>query len=64
MSTNKRQSISDEAAKSNGEPHSASPRKKLRLSSFIEVDRDRRHVKADAIQDGNYKPPSAPIQPS
>ncbi len=57
MSTERRKISADEVA---DKRHSASPRKKLRLSSVIEVDSKGQRVKPDAIGVGTYKPTCAP----
>ena len=63
MSTKKRRSSSNEAAKSNTKAHSASPRKKLRFSPTIEVAGKIMSVEAAPRRDRTYKPTSAPLQP-
>ena len=63
MSTNKRQNSPDNAGEGTDRPHSASPRKKSRLSSITEADREGGRVNRSATLHGTYRPPSAPMQP-
>ena len=62
MSTKKRRNSSDEAAKSNAKAHSASPPKKSRSSSAIEIAGNIRSVEAAPSRARSYGPTSAPLQ--
>lgn len=63
MSTNKRYNSLGENPEGYGEPHSASPQKKSRLSSIIEKDGEGSRQEPDVLRDGTYKPSSVPMQP-
>ena len=63
MSTNKRRNSSDKAATGTAKVYSASPPKKSRSSSIIEIAGNKRSVNIAPIRDRTFKPTSAPLQP-
>lgn len=61
MSTAKRKVNVDEAPEADHEQRSASPRKRSRLSSFKNVDGDRKRIKLGATPVNDHKAKSAPV---